>query len=108
MHETERRRQEEMRDVLSRHAEVVSGLKQLHREELDAIKARSREGAGLEVLTNQLQKTAGALRLLEQQMGPRGRDSEVLREGQMEARERLISEMESQALRRAEAAEAEG
>lgn len=49
----------------------------------------------------------GSIKLIEEELNLKFRGLEAAREGQLEARERLISEMESSARLRAEAAEAE-
>ena len=67
-----------------------------------------REGAALEQITGQIQTASGSIRRIEEQLNVRYKGLEAAREGQIEARERLVREMEEAARARADVAEAEG
>jgi hypothetical protein len=62
----------------------------------------------LEQLSSQITHTTGSLKLIEEQMSLQYRGIDAVREGQFEARERLLVDMETKARERAEAAESEG
>ena len=55
-----------------------------------------------------MKHTSGSMKLMEEQLHLKYKHMETAKEGQMEARERLLEEMESKARERADAAEAEG
>jgi len=79
----------------------------MHLGELAEVKQRTAEADFLDKLASQIKHSSGTLKLLETEM----RKSKVMmdagRESQMEARERLISEMESSAKESVERAEAQ-
>jgi hypothetical protein len=62
----------------------------------------------LEQLSSQITHTTGSLKLIEEQMSLQYRGIDAVREGQFEARERLLVDMETKARERAETAESEG
>ena len=89
------------------------------------------KAAALDQLTSQIKTTTGSMKLIEEQLSSRYKGMEVwlqascfldnntahylcyyyyqmVKEGQLEARERLIKDMEEKARERAEAAESEG
>jgi hypothetical protein len=104
----EARRKDDIRVVELRHEEVIAGLKRLHAEEISSIKQRAKDGIALEELTNQIRNTTGSLRLIEEQMSSQYKGLDVVKEGQFEARERVLKAAEEKARERAEMAEAEG
>jgi hypothetical protein len=61
----------------------------------------------LETLASQIRSSTGSMKLIEEQLNLRYRTAELAKEGQLEARERLIRDMEEKAKERAELAEAE-
>ena len=61
----------------------------------------------LETLASQIRSSTGSMKLIEEQLNLRYRTAELAKEGQLEARERLIRDMEDKAKQRAELAEAE-
>jgi hypothetical protein len=65
------------------------------------------DGLALEQLSSQITTTTGSLKLIEEQMSLQYRGVDAVREGQFEARERLLQDMEAQAREKAEAAEME-
>ena len=101
-------RTEELSMLDRRHSEAITALKKIHADEIAAIKQRAKDGAALEQLTSQITSTTGSLKLIEEQMSLQYRGIDVVREGQFEARERLLLDMEAKARERAEAAETEG
>jgi len=104
----ERRKDEEIVSVERRHADTVNALKRIHTEELAALRERSKDGAALDQLAGQLKSASGSIKLLEEQLVSKYRGLDAAKDGQMEARERLLAEMEEKARLRAETAEAEG
>ena len=104
----ERRKDEEVVSVERRHADTVTALKRIHTEELAALRERSKDGAALDQLAGQLKSASGSIKLLEEQLVSKYRGLDAAKDGQMEARERLLAEMEEKARLRAETAEAEG
>lgn len=104
----DRRKEEEIVAIERRHAEAVLALKRIHNEEISAIKERSKDGFALDQLAGQLKSTSGSIKLLEEQLVSKYRGLDAAKDGQMEARERLLAEMEEKARLRAETAEAEG
>jgi hypothetical protein len=105
---SEARRKDDIRVIELRHEEAVSALKRLHAEELTAVKQRARDGVALEELSNQIRTTTGSLRLIEEHMNSKYKGLDIVKEGQFEARERLLVAQEEKARERAELAEAEG
>lgn len=99
---------EEITLLEKRHRDTIEALKKIHLDELNAIKQRAKDGVALDQLSNQIATTTGSLKLIEEQMNLKYRGIDAIREGQYEARERLLIEMEHKAIERAEAAEAEG
>lgn len=99
---------EEITLLEKRHRDAIEALKKIHLDELNAIKQRAKDGVALDQLTTQIAATTGSLKLIEEQMNLKYRGVDAVREGQYEARERLLIEMEQKAVERAEAAEAEG
>jgi len=106
--EMEHSRQVEVQEVQARHDQSLAALKRIHSEELVSIKDRAKEGDVLTQISSQMKTTSGSLKLMEEQLHLKYKALEAAREGQMEARERLLSEMEQKARERADAAEAEG
>lgn len=104
----ENRRRDDLRVLEMRHEEAVSALKRLHAEEISAVKQRARDGLALEDLTNQIRTTTGSLRLIEEHMSSQYKGLDIVKEGQFEARERVLAAAEEKARERAELAEAEG
>lgn len=104
----EARRKDDIRVVELRHEEVIAGLKRLHAEEISSIKQRAKDGMALEELTSQIRNTTGSLRLIEEQMTSQYRGLDIVKEGQFDARERVLKAAEEKARERAEMAEAEG
>ncbi|CAM9564149.1 unnamed protein product [Ectocarpus sp. 6 AP-2014] len=90
-----------------RQEEALSELKRLHREELEDTRRRSSDSKTLETLAEQVQASAGAVKLLRSEVIERKNVSEVSREGYMDARERLIKELEQSARRAQQTAEDE-
>jgi hypothetical protein len=106
--ETERRNQEELKLIEARHEASVEALKKIHTEDIQTIRDRVKDGAALEQISNQLKNSSGSIKLIEEQLHARYRGLDVAREAQMEARERLISDMEQKAKDRVDNAENEG
>jgi hypothetical protein len=101
------RKDEEISLIEKRHNDAVKALKSLHLDEITSIKERSKDNAALDQLTQQLKSASGSIRLLEEQLLSKHRGLDAAKEGQMEARERLLNEMEEKARMRADGAEAE-
>lgn len=99
---------EEITLLEKRHRDSIEALKKIHLDELNAIKQRAKDGVALDQLSSQIATTTGSLKLIEEQINIKYRGVDAVREGQYEARERLLLEMESKAVERAELAEAEG
>jgi hypothetical protein len=99
---------EEIALLEKRHRDTIEALKKIHLDELQAIKQRAKDGVALDQLSSQIAVTTGSLKLIEEQMNLKYRGVDAVREGQYEARERLLVEMEQKAVERAEAAESEG
>jgi hypothetical protein len=99
---------EEIALLEKRHRDTIEALKKIHLDELNAIKQRAKDGVALDQLSSQIAVTTGSLKLIEEQMNLKYRGVDAVREGQYEARERLLIEMEQKAVERAEAAESEG
>ena len=91
-----------------RHEESLSSLRKLHANEVDALKERFKSEEKFEQITGQLRTTTGSIRFIEEQLQVRQKGVEAIREGQIDARERLLADMEEKARERAELAEAEG
>ena len=97
-------------DVISvekRHEEMVQTLKRVHLEELNSVKERSKENSALDALGSQLKSATGSIKLLEEQLLSKYRGLDAAKDGQMEARERLLAEMEDKARTRVDTAESE-
>jgi hypothetical protein len=108
MEGAENKRRDDIRVIEIRHEEAVAALKRLHAEEISAIKQRARDGMALEELSSQIRTTTGSLRLIEEHMNSQYKGLDIVKEGQFEARERVLASSESQSRERAELAEAEG
>ncbi len=67
-----------------------------------------KDGAIMDKLSSQIQSASGSIRLIEEELNIKFRGLDAAKQGQLEARERLLAEMEETARHRAEAAEAEG
>jgi len=93
--------------VEKRHGEAIKALKAIHLEELASLKERNKDNAVLDQLTQQLKSASGSIRLLEEQLMSKYKGLDAAKEGQMEARERLLADMEEKARSRADGAEAE-
>lgn len=107
LNETEKRKVDDVLSVERRHEETVATLKRIHIEELNAIKDRSKENSALDQLASQLKSATGSIKLLEEQLLSKYRGLDAAKDGQMEARERLLSEMEEKARTRMDTAEGE-
>lgn len=90
-----------------RHTDAVTLLKKMHSDEIEAIKNRSKDNNVLETLTSQISNASGSIKLIEESLHARYRGLDVVREGQLEARERLLSDMEEKARERVNASEIE-
>ncbi len=107
LHDVLERKDQEIVVVEKRHSEALKALKAIHLEELDSLKARNKDNAVLDQLTQQLKSASGSIRLLEEQLLSKYRGLDAAKDGQMEARERLLADMEEKARIRADNAEAE-
>ena len=105
--EAEIRRANEIQTLEARHETAMYALKRLHSDEIMAMKERSKENSALETLASQIKSSTGSMRLIEEQLNIRYKGAELIKEGQLEARERLIRDMEEKARERADSAEAE-
>jgi len=83
--------------VERQHADDISRLKESHMKELDAMRQRFGEAKQLDTLTAQLETSLGSLKLLETQLSERKHGIELTRQSQLDARERLIQELEANA-----------
>jgi hypothetical protein len=102
------RKEEEVSVIEKRHNEAISALKRIHVDEINAIRERSKENAALDQLTSQLKSASGSIKLLEEQLLSKYKGLDAAKDGQLEARERLLSEMEERARTRVDNAESEG
>lgn len=91
-----------------RQEDALASLKKLHAHEIDSIKERYKSEDKFELIAGQLRTTSGSIQFIEQQLQSRQKGVEAMREGQIDARERLLADMEAKARERAEIAEAEG
>ena len=105
--DADKRRAADIISVEKRHEETVHTLKRVHLEELDSIKERSKENSALDALGAQLKSATGSIKLLEEQLLSKYRGLDAAKDGQMEARERLLAEMEDKARSRVDTAESE-
>ncbi|CAM9420463.1 unnamed protein product, partial [Hapterophycus canaliculatus] len=105
--EAETRRQDDLRESDIRHREVLFEVKRLHSEELEDIRKRNSDSKTLEALAGQVQASAGAVKLLQAEMMEKKNVSEVSREVHLDARERLIKDLEQSARRAQQTAEDE-
>jgi hypothetical protein len=105
--EKQQRYDDEVKQIEQRHQHSIEALKQLHHDELQAIQDRQRDKSSFEQLLGQLTSTSGSIRLIEEQLALRYHGMEAVKEGQIEARERLVKELEDQARSRMESAETE-
>jgi FtsZ-binding cell division protein ZapB len=62
----------------------------------------------IDKLSTQIQSASGSIKLIEEELNIKFRGLDAAKQGQLEARERLLTEMEESARNRAEAAESEG
>ena len=111
-HEEELKRKEDMhsdniKNVMAQHTQAVEHLKKIHLDEIARIKDRSNEGQTLDHVLRQIRETVGSVRLIEEQLAQRQIGLDLVREGQFEARERLLADLEAKARERSEFAEAE-
>lgn len=111
-HEEEIKRKEDLhadlvRNLVAQHAQAVDSLRRIHLDELSRIKDRAGEGQTLEQVVRQIRDTLGGVRLIEEQLAQRQHGLDLAREGQFEARERLLADLEAKARERAEQAETE-
>lgn len=104
----ERRKDIEAQSQDRRHEEAIEALKRIHADEIAGVKQRFKDGFALEQLAGQINHTTGAIRLIEEQLSTRQKGLESVKAGQLDARERLLTEMEEKARARAELAESEG
>jgi hypothetical protein len=107
MNEVKRRHNDDLRAVERRQNDAVEALKKMHTSEIEGIKKRSTESNALTQLATQISSTSGSIKLIEEELRSRYQAMELTKEGQFEARERLLSEMENKARERAENAESE-
>lgn len=107
LREADKRKAEDIVGVERRHEETVATLKRIHLEELNAVKERTKDNSALDQLAGQLKSATGSIKLLEEQLLSKYRGLDAAKDGQMEARERLLSEMEDKARTRVDSAEAE-
>lgn len=98
---------ENITQIENRHTEMISALKQIHLDELNALKERTKQNASFEQVSNQMKLTSGSIKLMEEQLSERYRTMDIVRQGQFEARERLIGDLEEHARERTVAAESE-
>lgn len=98
---------EELKTLERRHKDSIDALNKIHNDELEAVKDRNRSGQVFEQVASQIKSTSGSIKLIEEQLNVRYRSIDAAREGQMEARERLLADMEMKAREKAEQAEAE-
>jgi hypothetical protein len=105
--DVERRKEEDVRFIERRHTEAISALKKIHIDELTAVKERARDGVALDQLAGQLKTASGSIKLMEEHLNVRYKGLDAAKDGQLEARERILSEMEAKAKDRVEAAEIE-
>lgn len=108
LNEIEKRNQEGLKLIETRHEVSVAALKKIHLEDIQSIRDRVKDGVALEQISNQLKSSSGSIKLIEEQLHARYRGLDVAREAQMEARERLITDMEQKAKERVDNAENEG
>jgi len=87
----------EARGLAESHQRSVAELKRSHIEEISSVRQRGADAQLLESLSSQIKQTAGTLKILENQMITSKMASESGRESQMEARERLLGELERNA-----------
>jgi hypothetical protein len=91
-----------------RQEDAIASLRKLHAHEIESIKERYKSEEKFELIAGQLRSTSGSIQFIEQALQTRQRGVEAMREGQIDARERLLQDMEEKARERAEIAEAEG
>ena len=77
-----------------RHAASLEALRQVHREELASYKQRAMDAKQLESIENKVKDTVGQLMLLQAQMADRAAGLDVAHDAQIDARHRLIEDME--------------
>ena len=95
--ESRRRHDGEMRSLSESHASAIAQMKRLHLEELASVKERAGDASVLDSVVAQIKASAGTLKVLENQMQVSKVAMEAGRESQLEARERLIGDMERSA-----------
>lgn len=98
----------EIETLERRHEESINALRKLHDNEIQAIKERFKSEEKFDQIAGQLRSTSGSIRFIEEQLQSRQKGVEAIREGQIDARERLLADMEEKARERADLAEAEG
>ena len=76
------------------HDEAIARIKQMHVEEIGNVKQRSADSQVMESLASQIKQSAATLKILENQMITSKAAADAGRESQLEARERLIGDME--------------
>ena len=105
--EKDTKQQIEIESIERRHGESISSMKKVHQDEINSYKDRLKSIETMETLASQIRQTTGSMKYLEEQLATRHRHVENIKEGQYEARERLIQEMEDKARERIEMAEGE-
>ena len=105
--DADKRRAADMIGVEKRHEETIQTLKRVHLDEINSIKERSKENSALDSLSSQLKSATGSIKLLEEQLLSKYRGLDAAKDSQMEARERLLADMEDKARSRVDAAESE-
>ena len=103
----EKRYNDDIMLIEKRHTDAVALLKKMHIDEIEAIKNRNKDNNVLETLTSQISNASGSIKLIEESLHARYRGLDVVREGQLEARERLLNDMEEKAKERVNASEIE-
>lgn len=97
-----------MLTLQEQHKAVVEALKRVHEDEMATLKTHAQDAQVLDSLAHQIKMSAGTLKLLETQVSAGYRGLDATREGQLEARERLLRDMEASAKDMQKQAESEG
>lgn len=98
----------EVSSLERRHKDSIAALKSIHEDELTAAREKIKSGEVFENIAGQMRHTSGSIKLIEEQLNARHRMIEATREGHIDAREKLLEDLEKKAKERVEAAEAEG
>ncbi|GMI15926.1 hypothetical protein TrLO_g3324 [Triparma laevis f. longispina] len=92
--EMRRKNDEERRSMMKSHDDGVAQMKKTHIEEIGNVKQRSADAQVMESLASQIKQSAATLKILENQMITSKMATDAGRESQLEARERLIGDIE--------------